>query len=194
MRERPAARLSRHRDARAFFLFLAGVTVTLLCIQAAEAGAKPKVKSLPRPEPDLKIVELKVSPTPYMPSESSLDFTVTVQLPKDLNGSTLLEVSSLVNSPSMTSMRFLSSRQPIEAQAPVQPISDNGAAPAPSVNGDQGPRLTLVLSWDGMDQQKRTAPPGLYEYEVRAKLLSVSDKGPRTYMTSWPKRGVLEVK
>lgn len=194
MRVRPTAWFSRDRHARAFFLFLATLSITLLCIQTAEGGPKQKAKSFPRPEPDLKIVELKVSPAPYIPSESSLDFNVTVQLPKDLNGSSLLEVSSLVNSPSMTSVRFLSIRQPIEAQTPVQPTSDDGAAPAPSVNGDQGSRITLVLRWDGMDQQKRTAPPGLYEYEVRAKLLSVSDRGPRTYMTAWPKRGTVDVK
>jgi hypothetical protein len=166
----------------------------LLVVQWAEAGAKPKVKSAPRPEPDLKIVELKVSPTPYVPSEASLEFSVTVQLPKDLNGASLLEVSSLVNSPSMTSMRFLSLRHPVEALPNGRQPASDGAAPDPSTNGDQAPRLTLVLEWDGTDQQKRQAPPGLYEYEVRAKLLVVGEKSPRTSAISWPKRGTLVVK
>jgi hypothetical protein len=129
-----------------------------------------------------------------VPSESPLEFAITVQLPKDLNGASLLEVSSLVSSPSMTSMRFLSLRHHVEAQANAQHLPGDGATPDPSSNGDQPPRLALVLRWDGTDQQKRPAPPGLYEYEVGAKLLVVGEKGPRTSTTAWPKRGRLVVK
>ena len=121
-----------------------------------------------------------MAPTPYQPGRGALEFSVTVQLPKELNGSTILEVSSLISSPSKTSLRFLSTRQPVEV--PVQ-------------NGDgTPPTLSVQLSWDGTDHRKRLAEAGTYSYEVRTKLLINGEKGPRTMMVSWPKRGTLEVK
>ena len=64
----------------------------------------------------------------------------------------------------------------------------------PRTNSDAKPRANLHLSWDGKDQTKQMVQTGRYDYEIRAKLLEVSDKGPRTQMVAWPKRGVLEVK
>jgi hypothetical protein len=121
-----------------------------------------------------------VAPIPYQPGNGVLEFSVTVQLPKELNGSTILEVTSLISSPSKTSLRFLSARQPVEA-----PIQNEDGAP---------PTLSVQLSWDGMDHRKQLAESGTYSYEVRTKLLTNGEKGPRTMMVSWPKRGTLEVK
>ena len=45
-----------------------------------------------------------------------------------------------------------------------------------------------------MDQTKAPAEAGIYQFELRAKLLSNGEKGQRTLMLSWPKRGTLEVK
>jgi hypothetical protein len=45
-----------------------------------------------------------------------------------------------------------------------------------------------------MDHTKTPAEAGTYHFELRAKLLSNGDKGPRTLMVSWPKRGTLEVR
>jgi hypothetical protein len=58
------------------------------------ASAKSKPHRAPRPEPELKILDLKVSPDPYTISSGSLQFSALVQLPKELDGATLLEVSS----------------------------------------------------------------------------------------------------
>jgi hypothetical protein len=65
----------------------------------------------PRPEPELKVLELKVSPNPYTVSAGSLEFSALVQLPKELDRATILEVSSFVSSPSKTSIRFLMRRR-----------------------------------------------------------------------------------
>ncbi len=161
------------------------VLVTLcLCVAAflwEEAWAKTKTPRAPRPEPELKILELTVSPTPYQPGSGPLNFAVTVQLPKELNGATILEVSSLISSPSKTSLRFLSHRQPVEIPAA-----------APVATGS--PTLSLQLSWDGQDHRKQLAGPGTYSYEVRLKLLANGEKGPRTLMVAWPKRGTVEVR
>jgi hypothetical protein len=51
-----------------------------------------------------------------------------------------------------------------------------------------------VLTWNGLDHKKQPATAGTYSFEVRAKLLMNGDKGPRTMMVSWPKRGTLEVR
>src|SRR6187549_24326 len=154
---------------------------SLLIMSPGAASAKSKPTKAPRPEPELKVLELKISPNPYRVSAGALEFSAIVQLPKELDGATILEVSSLVTSPSKTSIRFLSQRKPLESPA-ATPIST------------EPPRLSVVLTWDGMDHTKVPAEPGTYHFELRAKLLSNGDKGPRTLMVSWPKRGTLEVK
>jgi len=145
------------------------------------ASAKSKPAKAPRPEPELKVLELKISPNPYRVSAGALEFSAIVQLPKELDGATILEVSSLVTSPSKTSIRFLSQRKPLESPA-ATPIST------------EPPKVSVVLTWDGMDHTKVPAEAGTYHFELRAKLLSNGEKGPRTLMVSWPKRGTLEVR
>jgi hypothetical protein len=153
----------------------------LMVLTAEPAGAKSKPAKAPRPEPELKVLELKISPNPYTVSAGSLEFSALVQLPRELDGATILEVSSLVTSPSKTSIRFLSQRKPLESPV-ATPIST------------EPPRVSVVLTWDGMDHTKEPAEAGIYHFELRAKLLSNGDKGPRTLMVSWPKRGTLQVK
>ncbi|MBK5280876.1 MAG: hypothetical protein JJE16_02175, partial [Nitrospiraceae bacterium] len=98
-----------------------------------------------------------------------------------LNDATLLEVSSFIMSPSKNSLRFLTTRKPLEPHA----ASTDSTSP---------PRISVVLTWDGLDQKKTPSGAGLYQYEVRAKLLANGEKGPRTQMVAWPKRGTVEVK
>ena len=144
-------------------------------------SAKSKPAKAPRPEPELKVLELKISPNPYTVSAGSLQFSTVVQLPRELDGATILEVSTLVSSPSKRSIRFLSLRKALELP-PVTPVSA------------EQPTIPVVLTWDGMDHTKVPAEAGVYQFELRAKLLSNGEKGPRTLMVSWPKRGTLEVK
>lgn len=153
----------------------------LILLSAGGVSAKAKPAKAPRPEPELKVLELKISPTPYTVSAGSLEFSAVVQLPKELDGASILEVSSLVSSPSKTSIRFLSLRKPLESPV-ATPVST------------EPPKVSVVLTWDGMDHTKSPADPGTYHFELRAKLLSNGDKGPRTLMVSWPKRGTLEVR
>ena len=152
----------------------------LLWIPSA-ASAKSKPHRAPRPEPELKILDLKVSPNPYTVGSGSLEFSALVQLPKELNGASLLEVSSFITSPSKNSLRFLTTRTELEPHA----ASTDGSAP---------PRVSVVLTWDGLDQEKVPSAAGLYRFEVRAKLLANNEKGLRTQMVAWPKRGTIEVK
>jgi len=154
---------------------------TLLLWTPLAASAKSKRHRAPRPEPELKILDLNVSPNPYTVSSGSLQFSALVQLPKELNDATLLEVSSFITSPSKNSLRFLTTRKPLEPHA----ASTDSTAP---------PRISVVLTWDGLDQKKIPSGAGLYQYEVRAKLLANGEKGPRTQMVAWPKRGTVEVK
>lgn len=158
----------------------------LLCIALvlwapADASAKSKTQRAPRPAPELKILNLDVSPDPYLIASGSLQFSAVVQLPKELNGATLLEVSSFITSPSKNSLRFLTTRTALQ---PHQ-ASTSGATP---------PQVSVLLTWDGLDQKKIQAGTGPYQFEVRAKLLANGEKGPRTQIVSWPKRGMIEVK
>jgi hypothetical protein len=154
---------------------------TLLLWTQPVASAKSKPHQTPRPEPELKILDLKVDPNPYTISSGSLQFSALVQLPKELNGASLLEVSSFITSPSKNSLRFLTTRTPLKPHA----ASTDGTTP---------PQISVVLTWDGLDQKKIPSGPGLYNFEVRAKLLANGEKGPRTQMVGWPKRGTIEVK
>jgi hypothetical protein len=128
----------------------------------------------------LKILDVDVVPSPYTPGNGPLQFAVSVQLPRELDGATILEVTSLISSPSKTSLRFLSHRRPVEVH-PVAGVTER-------------PKLSIELSWDGQDHRKQLAGSGAYSYEVRTKLLKTGDKGIRTMMVSWPKRGTLVVK
>jgi len=134
-------------------------------------------KRPPAPEPDLQILNVTLSPDPYDPGEGTAELAVEVELPASLDGKMLLEVSSLISSPSKRSVRFLFIREPVAFAA-----------------ADGARRRTVTLTWDGTDQNAQLVSQGRYAYEVKAKLLAVSDKGPRTLMQSWPKRGIIDVK
>jgi hypothetical protein len=157
------------------------VCAALLCWAPHAASAKLKPHQAPRPEPELKILDVQVSPNPYTISSGSLRFSTLVKLPKELNGATLLEVSSFITSPSKNSLRFLTTRTALEPHAP-------------STDGTTPPQISVHLTWDGLDQKKVPSAPGLYQFEVRAKLLANGENGPRTQMVAWPKRGTIEVK
>lgn len=174
------SRTTKRPGRAAMVLLLAGCITGLMALAPVDSFAKKKAPRVPRPEPELKILNLTIAPTPYQAGNGPLEFSVTVQLPKELNGATVLEVSSLISSPSKTSLRFLSHRQPLEPQS-IKP-------------GEARTTLQVPLSWDGLDHRKQLAGPGTYAYEVRIKLLANSEKGLRTMMVAWPKRGELTVK
>ena len=184
---RSSCRVVASRVAR----FIPAVLLLALCFAggAEDVGAKTKQKSAPPREPELKIVSLTISPVPYAPNKGPLDFTVIVQLPKEVHDALMLEVSSLVTSPSMTSLRFLSSRQAITDHESAAIIAGSASTE------EQSPkRVRIHLSWDGLDHNKQPAPPGSYDYMVRAKLLRNGEKGQKTQMSSWPKRGSFLIK
>ena len=164
------------------------LTLGLLCLYGcligfplAEGFAKEKPSRVPRPEPELKIVDLDIAPMPYTQGNGPLKFSVTVQLPREVDPTRILEVTSLISSPSKTSLRFLTHRQPVQIES--------------TRNGEQERRKVVVeLVWDGQDHRKQVAGVGTYSYEVRTKLLANGERGLRTMMVAWPKRGTLEVK
>ncbi len=169
----------RHRPILLIvFVLLCGCLVAFF---PADSLSKVKASRGPRPEPELKIVGLNISPMPYTLGDGILQFSVTVQLPKEVDASAILEVTSLISSPSKTSLRFLTHRQPVFV---------------PSTGNEELERskVSVELEWDGQDHRKQLAGVGTYSYEVRTKLLANGEKGLRTLMVAWPKRGTLEVK
>ena len=173
-------KIANNRHPRKLPLGLLALCGCLAAFFPADGLSKVKPSRVPRPEPELKIVALDIAPTPYILGNGPLQFSVTVQLPKDMDGSAILEVTSLISSPSKTSLRFLTHRQPVLI---------------PSGNGElERSRVSVELAWDGQDHRKQLAGVGTYSYEVRTKLLANGEKGLRTVMVAWPKRGLLEVK
>lgn len=153
------------------------VAVSLVLAGALVVAPAADAKRPPAPEPDLRIVRVTLSPDAYVPGQGVLEVSVEIEIPTYLDGGLLLEVSSLISSPSKRSMRFLSSRQPVAMLPP-----------------DSASRMTVTLTWDGKNQHEQVVGAGRYAYEIKAKLLAVNEKGPRTLMNSWPKRGVIEIK
>ena len=99
---------------------LLGLLALCGCLAAffpADGLSKVKPSRVPRPEPELKIVELNIAPTPYTLGNGPLQFSVTVQLPREVDGSAILEVTSLISSPSKNSIRFLTHRQRVPIPA-----------------------------------------------------------------------------
>jgi hypothetical protein len=154
-----------------------------LCAAFGTNASSAKDKPSRHRPPDLRIVEVTISTEPYSPESGPLELSVEVELPGDLDGATVLEVSSLISSPSKRSMRFLRDRRPVHLHDQADQVR--------TVDGK--PRALVTLRWDGTDQAKRRVDRGRYNYEIRAKLLAVGEEGPRTQMVSWPKRGTLQV-
>ena len=160
-----------HPSRLTFFTLL-----TLLAFVLAPAALDAKRKK-PTPKPPLKIVDITTSPVPFAPGRGSLAFTVTVELPKNLDQFDLLEVSSLISVPTRRSIRFLVSRQPLN-----RVIIENGK-----------PHVKTTLHWDGKDQTRKHVPQGTYTYEARAKLMAHEEGFARAKIVSPFARGTLEV-
>jgi len=145
------------------------------------AANKPKAKVKP---PDLKILSVDPVPLPFIPAETPLILTIMVELPKSLPDEVVLDVTTLITSPSKLSIRLLTNRQMITPKT-----NANGA----SGNDDQ--RLVeVVQTWDGTDHTKRLVADGIYDYQVQAKLMVMGKNGPLTRTTSWRKKGSFEVR
>ena len=177
--------------------------MTLMCVgllQTDDADAKRKRKR--SVEPPLRIASITLSPERYVPGNGSLDFNVEVIIPPGTDGRTVLEVSSLIGSPSMRHVRFLTDRKPLKAhRGKTSPggsdSSDDQAQgePAAGTLDEEAPRRVLVtLSWDGTNQYRQLVDGGRYEYVIRAKLLVSKSSRLSTWMVSWKEKGILEVK
>lgn len=175
---------------------IGALCVTALCLLSTDgAEAARKSRAAPRKEPDLRIVDVRIKPVPYVPSRGELQFALAIDLPPEVERTALLEVTCLLSSPSKTSLRFLTSRQPI---APMLEAIGH-QTPHPSPAGEHhsrgpSPRVTVTLNWDGKDHTRQETQAGQYRYELRAKIIGDGDNTPRTLTVSWPKRGTMDVK
>src|SRR2546426_542297 len=89
-----------------------GLLATSLDAPSHAASAKVKGKF-----PDLKILSVEATPMPFFLNEHPLTLTITVALPKSVPGDALLDVSTLITSPSKTSFRLLTNRQAVANDA-----------------------------------------------------------------------------
>ncbi len=157
----------------------------MLCLLAAGDGlshaAKPQA---PVRMPDLKILSVNPAPLPFVVAGQSLTLTITVELPKTLPGEALLNVTTIITSPSKSSIRVLESQQPLTEKT----------APDAAGENDNPRQIKIVQTWDGTDHTKRVVSGGFYTYQVQAKLMVPGKNGPLTRETSWKRRGSLEVR
>ena len=152
------------------------ILLTLLAFGLAPAALDAKRKK-PTPKPPLKIVDITTSPVPFAPGHGHMAFTVTVELPENLDQFDFLEVSSLISVPTRRSIRFLVSRQPLNAV-----ISEDGK-----------PHVKTTLLWDGKDQTREHVRQGTYTYQARAKLMAREEGFTRAKIVSPFARGTLDV-
>lgn len=152
------------------------ILVTLLAFGLASPVLDAKRKR-PAPKPPLKIVDITTSPVPFAPGRGHMAFTVTVELPENLDQFDFLEVSSLISVPTRRSIRFLVSRQPLN-----KVISEDGK-----------PHVKTTLLWDGKDQTRRHVRQGTYSYQARAKLMAREEGFTKAKIVSPFARGTLDV-
>ncbi len=163
----------------------------MLCLLAAGDALshviKPKTKSMPPPKahpPILRILSVDPTPLPFVVTEQPLILTILVQLPKTLPDEALLNVTTLITSPSRSSIRVLESHRSLTDQVLTEAAIGNG----------NPQRIEVVQVWDGADQTKRVVPDGIYTYQVVAKLMAPEKNGLLTQTTSRKKRGSFEVR
>jgi hypothetical protein len=156
-----------------------GLLATSLEVPSHAVNLKPRGKF-----PELKILSVEAAPEPFFLNEHPLTLTITVALPKSVPGNALLDVTTLITSPSKTSFRLLTSRQAVASDAGA---GTNGAKSVPL-------QVQVMQSWDGTDHTRRLVADGLYDYQVQAKLLVLGKNGPLMREASLKKRGTFEVR
>jgi hypothetical protein len=157
----------------------------MLCLLAAGDGLShaAKAKATAHP-PNLKILSVDPTPLPFVVTERPLTLTIMVELPKTLPEEAILNVTTLITSPSKSSIRVLES---------LHPLTDKTVTDAALENGSPR-RIEVVQVWDGTDQTKRVVSDGTYNYQVVAKLMAPGKNGTLTRETSWKRRGSFEVR
>src|SRR6058998_3875917 len=157
-----------------------GLSISVALLATSLDAPRHAATDKPRGKfPDLKIVSVEATPLPFFLNEHPLTLTITVALPKSLPGGALLDVTTLITSPSKTSFRLLTNRQAV------------------ATDGEKSiPRLIQVMqSWDGTDHTKRVVADGMYDYEVQAKVMVQGKRnGPLMRAASLKKRGKFEVR
>ena len=83
----------------------------------------------------------------------------------------------MISFPSKRSIRFLYNRLSLDE----------------ALNLSGKSKISTTLLWDGKDQTKQLVRPGIYKYEVRAKLMTYSDGPPLTKIASLRAHRELEV-
>ena len=157
----------------------------LLCLLAARDGLSHAAKpTAPVRTPDLKILSVNPAPLPFVVAEHSLRLTIMVELPKTLPEEALLNVTTIITSPSKSSIRVLESHQALTDKTVPDVTIENGTLR----------RIEIVQVWDGTDYTKRVVSGGIYTYQVQAKLMVPGKNGPLMRETSWKRRGSLEVR
>jgi len=159
--------------------FSVGLLAMSLEVPSHAFTVKPRGKF-----PELKILSVEAVPAPFFLNEHPLTLTITVALPKSVPGDALLDVTTLITSPSRTSFRLLTSRQAVAGDATA---GTNGAKSVPL-------QVQVMQSWDGTDHTRRLVADGLYDYQVQAKLLVPGKNGPLMREASLKKRGKFEVR
>jgi hypothetical protein len=170
----------RHRAVQAI-----GLALALSCLtgpgDSLSYAAKAKA---PARSPDLKILSVDPMPFPFVVNEPPWTLTIMVELPKNLPEQAMLNVTTLITSPSKSSIRLLENNQP---------LTDKTLADAGTKDGDRR-QVKIVQKWDGTDQTKQLVSDGIYDYQVQAKLMVAGKNGPVTRETAWKKRGTFEVR
>ncbi len=157
-----------------FVIGLLALSVAFNVVVADPVEAK-KRRRKPAPSP-VKILNVGTSPEPFVIGRSPLKISMTVQLPRRLRDSNVLEVSALITSTTRRSMGFVSHRMDLNDPSMTQSV---GTFP-------------VELVWDGKDQYDRLVPDGPYFYEIQAKLMEDNGDGPRTKVVSRRVHGTLE--
>ena len=158
-----------------FGICVFGTVCLLVFLLGSSVEAKKKRRS--GSSSSFKILQVTPSPLPFEAGNGELTFSTLVRLPRNLKGIDILEISTLITSPTQRSMRFLTQRVLLGEKTSKR----------------SGSKISTELNWDGRDQTSTFVKPGMYRYEVRAKLMAEKGTDIRTRIVSRRSRGTVEV-
>jgi hypothetical protein len=174
---RPPAR-SGSRGRLAFLLaLLLGLTGLWLCVPSGWAGEK---------KPALHILRVVDAPDPFSPNQDGRKDIATIQIEvglfKRFGRRDVLEVTTVLRSPTGERVRTLKTRQALRESFPKKDEEHDAEGNDDDKDRDEKklPQVLLIeQTWDGRDKAGQLVPDGTYAYTVRARVFRIKKEDKR---------------
>lgn len=158
----------------------------LVCVLLSLVSAGPAWADDDEKKPKLKIVHVLDDPDPFSPNTDGRRDTATIHVEvtvfKGFGRKRVLEVTTTIRSSGGERVRTLTTREPL---LPGQRDDDedddekkrgNKRDKDDDNNRDRQRVISIDQTWNGKDRRGQLAPDGVYDYQVRARILKLDRK------------------